>query len=182
MLVLIAALALAPELVPTAPSDTLSTPPPAVSSLSSDPAVPPGDLSVAPPLPSGPLLAVARGPRGETFLVRDRASAAGLTADFWTYEAFTPPIAIKPGLSVVQGLAHHQVDCAAKTDRTVASAGYGEDGTALIALAASPAALLAPGSAYDLIAGKLCARVSLPVGDVSGHSAALAAARALAGA
>lgn len=182
MLALIAVLALAPEIVPTAPSDAPPAAPPAVSSFSSDPAVPPGDLSAAPPLPNGPLLAVAREAHGETFLVTDRAAVAGLTADFWTYEAFTQPVEIKPGVQVVQGLAHHQVDCAARTDRTLASAGYGEDGAAVIALAASPAAPLAAGSAYDLIAGKLCARTTIPTGDIQGHAAALAAARALAGA
>lgn len=182
MLALILTLAVGSEAVPTAPSDAPPPPLPVVNSLSSDPAVPPGDLSAAPPLPNGPLLAVARGPRGETFLVRDRAAASGLTADFWTYEAFTPPVEIRPGVTVVQGLAHHQVDCAAKTDRTVASAGYTEDGTAIIALAASPVAPLAAGSAYDLIAGKLCGRAVIPAGDVQGHTAALAAARALAGA
>jgi hypothetical protein len=173
------ALALAQEALPTAPSET-PPPQPATPAPGTSPAVPPGDLTTAPPLPTGPLLTVARDARGETFLVRDRAALTGITADFWTYEAFTPPIEVRPGAKVVQGLAHHEVDCAARTDRTVASAGYDEDGVAIVALAASPSAPLAAGSAYDLIAGKLCSGAALPTaGDVLGYKAALAAARSL---
>jgi hypothetical protein len=122
---------------------------------------------------------VAKSDSGETFLVADTASKTGDVADFWTFEAFTPPVRVKEGVFVVQGLTHHQVDCAKQTDQSVASAGYDEGGLAVVALAAAPAAPLAPGGAYALIAGVLCRGTVPPKTDaVAGHEAALAAARA----
>src|SRR5512135_1087602 len=118
MLVALMALALAggQESVPTALPETAPAPPASAPAAPTAPAtaapgVPPGDLSAAPPLPTGQLLAVSRDEKGETFLVLDRAARVGLQADFWTYEAFTPPITVRPGAQVVQGLAHHEVDC-----------------------------------------------------------------------
>lgn len=182
MLAAIVALVLAQEVVPTAPSEVAAPPPAAASPPAATSVVPPGDLSTAPPLPEGPLMAVAKSERGETFLVVDRAARSGDVADFWTYEAFVPPIEIRPGAQVVQGLAHHQVECAANTDQTVATAGYDETGEAIVALAAGPAEPIVPGSAYDLIAGKLCKGAAMPkTGETSGHAAALAAARSTAG-
>jgi hypothetical protein len=141
MLAAIVALVLAQEIVPTAPSEVAPPPPPAASAAAApadtpSEAAPPGDLSAAPPLPEGPLMAVARSEKGETFLVVNSAAKTGDVADFWTYEAFVPAIDIRPGAVVVQGLAHHQVDCAKNTDQTLASAGYDESGAAVVALAA----------------------------------------------
>ncbi|HEY2480983.1 MAG TPA: hypothetical protein VGI30_02140, partial [Caulobacteraceae bacterium] len=112
------------------------------------------------------------------FLVVDRADKTGDVADFWTFEAFVPPIDVRPGAAVVQGLAHHQVNCSENTDQTVASAGYDEAGAAIVALAASPPAPLAGESAYGMIAHVLCRGLDLPKsGQTRGHAAALAAAR-----
>jgi hypothetical protein len=180
MLAAIVVLVLAQEIVPTAPSEAVPpTPPARASSPAVAPApTPPGDLSSAPPLPDGPMMPVARDDKGETFLVVDRTDKTGEVADFWTYEAFVPPIEIRPGASVVQGLAHHQVNCANSTDQTLASAGYDESGAAIVALAASPTAPLVPDSAYGMIARVLCTGVALPtVGETLGHAAALTAAR-----
>jgi hypothetical protein len=123
-------------------------------------------------------MAVARSEKGETFLVVNSAAKTGDVADFWTYEAFVPAIDIRPGAVVVQGLAHHQVDCAKNTDQTLASAGYDESGAAVVALAAGPAASLVRDSTYALVAKALCKSAALPVADqTQGHAAALAAAR-----
>jgi hypothetical protein len=177
MIVLLAAIVLAQEAVTTAPP--LPSPPPQTAPAPPGPAgPPPGDLSTAPPLPEGPLLAVAKSDNGETFLVADTASKTGDVADFWTFEAFTPPVRIKEGVFVVQGLTHHQVDCAKQTDQSVASAGYDEGGLAVVALAAAPVQPLAPGGAYALIAGVLCKGAIPPRTDaIAGHAAALASAR-----
>ena len=124
------------------------------------------------------MMPVARDDKGETFLVVNRTDKTGEVADFWTYEAFVPPIQIRPGASVVQGLAHHQVNCANSTDQTLASAGYDESGAAIVALAASPTAPLVADSAYGMIARVLCKGAALPtVGETLGHPAALTAAR-----
>jgi len=184
VLAALAVLILAQEVVPTAPSEVPPPPPPAVRAapVAPPPSTPPGDLSAVPPLPEGPLLAVARSDRGETFLVVGRAARDGETADFWTYEVFAPPVEISPGVLAVQGLAHHEADCAAKTDRTVASAGYDESGAPVVALAASAQAPIAPGSAYSLIADVVCRGVPLPkASQIQGHAAALAQARQPAG-
>jgi hypothetical protein len=192
--VLIAALAaivLAQEAVPTAPSETAPPPPAPIQAVAPPSAsttppltgAPPGDLSAAPPLPEGPLLAVARSNQGETFLVVNRASKTGDMADFWTFEAFIPAVQIESGVEVVQGLARHQVDCVNNTDRTFASAGYDESGTAVVALAASAAKPLIEGSVYRLVANVVCKGVELPKdAQIIGHAAALAAARAAPGA
>ncbi len=181
MLAAIVALVLAQEIVPTAPSE-IAPPPPAAASAASPSSVPPGDLSTAPPLPEGSLMPVARNDRGETFLVVDRVDKVGDVADFWTFEAFVPPIDVRPGAAVVQGLAHHQVNCSENTDRTVASAGYDEAGAAIVALAASPAAPLVGESPYGMIAHVLCRGLALPKSGLTrGHAAALAAARQPAG-
>jgi hypothetical protein len=179
MLSALVALLLAQEVVPTAPSEAAPPPPPPSAAAAAQPgSATPGDLTTAPPLPEGPLMPVARNERGETFLVVDRADKAGDVADFWTFEAFVPPIDVRPGAAVVQGLAHHQVSCSENTDRTVASAGYDEAGAAIVALAASPAAPLAGESAYGMIAHVLCRGVALPKSGLTrGHAAALAAAR-----
>jgi hypothetical protein len=179
MLAAIVALILAQEVVPTAPSEALPPTAPAGAASAVTPTlVPPGDLSSAPPLPDGPMMPVARDDKGETFLVVDRTDKTGDVADFWTYEAFVPPIQIRPGASVVQGLAHHQVNCANSTDQTVASAGYDESGVAIVALAASPTAPLVADSPYGMIARVLCKAQALPkAGETQGHAAALAAAR-----
>jgi len=179
MLTALVALLLAQEIVPTAPSEIAPPPPPpAAASVAAPASTPPGDLSAAPPLPEGPLMPVARNDRGETFLVVDRVDKTGDVADFWTFEAFVPPIDVRPGAAVVQGLAHHQVSCSENTDRTVASAGYDEAGAAIVALAAGPATPLAGESAYGMIAQVLCRGVALPKAGVTrGHAAALAAAR-----
>jgi hypothetical protein len=183
VIVLLAALALLQEVVPTAPSEVpppprpapVAPPPPPPAPI---PSVPPGDLSTSPPLPDGPLLPVARDDKGETFLVVDRTGKAGDVADFWTFEAFDPPVEISPGVTAVQGLAHHQVDCLARTDQTVASAGYDEAGTPVVALAASEASPINPGSAYQMIADVVCrGDVLPPTGRLPGHAAALAQAR-----
>ncbi len=179
MLAAIAALVLAQEIVPTAPSQ--AHPPAPAGAVRSELAptlVPPGDLSSAPPLPDGPMMPVARDDKGETFLVVDRADKTGEVADFWTYEAFVPPIQIRAGASVVQGLAHHQVNCSNSTDQTLASAGYDESGVAIVALAASPTAPLVADSPYGMIAHVLCKGLALPKAGVTrGHAAALTAAR-----
>ena len=183
MLIALAALALMQETVPTALSD-LPPPPPAASAMppTPTPSVPPGDLSTSPPLPQGPLLPVARSETGETFLVVDRAAKAGDIADFWTFEVFSPAIEIRPGVAAVQGIAHHEVNCDAKTDQTVASAGYDESGTPVVALAASPAAPLVAASANGLIADAICRGAPWPKsGELQGHAAALAQARTPAG-
>ena len=121
---------------------------------------------------------MARSDKGETFLVVDRTSLAGEVADFWTFEAFVPPVEIRPGVLVVQGLAHHQVDCVARTDQTVAQAGYDEAGNPIVALAASPPAPMPGGSAYSLIANVVCRGAAAPKsGALQGHAAALAEAR-----
>jgi hypothetical protein len=139
----------------------------------------PGDLSTAPPLPNGPLAPVAKDESGETFLVVDRASRVGGSADFWAYEVFTPPIRIRDGVFVVQGLAHHLVDCDTLTDQRMASAGYDEAGAPVVALAAGPPAPVTPGGAYDLISKALCkGRIPPRAGAAMGHTAALAEARA----
>jgi hypothetical protein len=179
MLAAIVALVLAQEIVPTAPSQAHPPAPPASAATSEvAPLAPPGDLSSAPPLPDGPMMPVARDDKGETFLVVDRTDKTGDVADFWTYEAFVPPIQIRPGASVVQGLAHHQVNCSNSTDQTMASAGYDESGVAIVALAASPTAPLVADSPYGMIARVLCKGVALPkAGKTQGHAAALAAAR-----
>jgi hypothetical protein len=180
MLAAIVAIVLAQEIVPTAPSQAH---PPARSSGASASAVPPtfsppGDLSSAPPLPDGPMMPVAKDDKGETFLVVDRVGKSGDVADFWTFEAFVPPIQIRPGASVVQGLAHHQVNCSNSTDQTLASAGYDESGVAIVALAASPVASLVADSPYGMIARVLCKGKALPkAGETHGHAAALTAAR-----
>jgi hypothetical protein len=125
---------------------------------------------------------VARSDKGETFLVVNTAAKTGDVADFWTYEAFVPAVDIRPDASVVQGLAHHQVNCAGATDQTLASAGYDESGVAIVALAAGAAAPLASDSAYALIAKALCKSQTLPTaGQTQGHAAALATARFEAG-
>jgi hypothetical protein len=181
MLALFVALLLTPEAVPTAPSEIAPPLPPAAAAVTPS-SVPPGDLSAAPPLPEGALMPVARSDRGETFLVVDRVDKTGDVADFWTFEAFVPPIDVRPGATVVQGLAHHQVNCSDSTDRTVASAGYDEAGAAVVALAAGPATPLVGESPYGMIAHVLCRGLALPkAGETRGHAAALAAARALAG-
>jgi hypothetical protein len=177
MLIAVFALLLAQEAVPTAPSE-IAPAPRAVPPVAAPASTPPGDLSTAPPLPEGPLMPVARNERGETFLVIDRASKDGDIADFWTFEAFVPPIDVRPGAAVVQGLAHHQVNCSDNTDQTVASAGYNEEGAAIVALAASPPTPLVGQSAYDMIAHVLCSGLALPKsGETRGHAAALAVAR-----
>jgi len=179
MLAAVFALVLAQEIVPTAPSEALPpTPSARAASHSVAPATPPGDLSSAPPLPEGRMMPVARDDKGETFLVVDRTDKTGDVADFWTYEAFVPSIQIRPGASVVQGLAHHQINCSNSTDQTLASAGYDESGGAIVALAASPTAPLVQDSAYGMIARVLCKGVALPTGgETLGHAAALTAAR-----
>lgn len=177
LIAVLAALALAQETVPTAPSETPPSPPPAASPEPPTESAPAGDLSAVPPLPTGALAPVARDDAGETFLVVDRARKAGDMADFWTFEVFIPPIQIRPGEAAAQGLAHHQVDCQARTDQTIASAGYDDVGTPVVALAASPATPLTPSSAYALIADRICGGLETPKADaVQGHAAALASA------
>ena len=188
LLAALAAIVLAQEVVPTAPSELAPPPPPpsAAPPPTAPPPLtgaPPGDLSAVPPLPNGPLLAVARSDKGETFLVVNRVSKTGDVADFWTYEAFIPAVEVSPGVNVVQGLARHQVNCVNNTDQTVASAGYDDSGVAVVALAASPANPLADGSVYRLVANVVCKGAELPKeGQIQGHDAALAAARATPGA
>jgi hypothetical protein len=191
LIAVLAAIVLAQEAVPTAPSESAPSQPPPPPAPAAPPATaptpltgaPPGDLSAVPPLPEGPMLAVARSDKGETFLVVNRVSKTGEVADFWTYEAFIPAVEISPGVTVVQGLARHQVNCVNNTDQTVASAGYDETGTAVVALAASPANPLVEGSVYRLVANVVCKGVELPKdGQIQGHAAALAAARATPGA
>jgi len=182
VLAALAALILAQEVVPTAPSEAPPAPRPAAVAAAPPPSTPPGDLSTVPPLPEGPLLAVAKSDKGETFLVVGRAARDGDTADFWTYEVFAPPVEISPGVLAVQGLAHHEANCAAKTDQTVASAGYDESGTPVVALAASAQAPISAGSAYGMIADVVCRGVPLPkASQIQGHAAALAQARQPAG-
>jgi hypothetical protein len=124
------------------------------------------------------LLPVARDAHGETFLVVARAAKSGDVADFWTYEAFIPPLTVALGVQAVQGVTHHAVDCPSKTDQVVASAGYDETGTPVVALAAGPREALVPGSPYAMIAIKVCAGVPIPTDDaLTGHAAALAEAR-----
>jgi hypothetical protein len=178
VLAALAAIVLAQEVVPTAPSEA-PPPPRPVEAAPALPSATPGDLSTAPPLPEGALLPVARDAHGETFLVTSRAARSGDAADFWTYEAFVPPVTVSLGVQAVQGLTHHTVDCPAKTDQIVASAGYDETGAPVVALAAGPAEPLVAGSAYAMIATKLCAGVPIPTeGTLTGHAAALAEARA----
>ena len=178
--ILAAAIVLAQEAMITAPPAppppaAAPAPPPSPNAASATP----GDLSTAPPLPNGFLAPVARDEAGETFLVIDRAARVGGSADFWTYEVFTPPIMIKEGLIVVQGLTHHLSDCDAKTDQRVASAGYDEAGAPVVALAAGPPHPLEAGGPYALIARALCAGRTPPKdGATQGHAAALAEARA----
>jgi hypothetical protein len=125
------------------------------------------------------LLPVARDDHGETFLVTGRAAKSGDAADFWTFEAFVPPIAVRLGVQAVQGVTHHTVDCPSKTDQIVASAGYDETGTPVVALAAGQPEPLVTGSPYAMIATKVCAGVPIPSqGTLAGHAAALAEARA----
>jgi hypothetical protein len=163
--------------VPTAPSEAPPPPRPAEAAPQL-PSATPGDLSTAPPLPEGALLPVARDEHGETFLVTSRAARSGEVADFWTYEAFIPPVTVSLGVLAVQGLTHHAVDCPAKTDQIIASAGYDEAGEPVVALAASSAEPLVDGSAYARIAEKICAGVPIPTtGTLAGHAAALADAR-----
>jgi len=180
MLIALAILVLAQEVVPTAPSEAPPPPRPVEAAPAPPPiaSVPLGDLSTAPPLPEGALLPVARSDKGETFLVVDRAARGGDMADFWTFEAFSPPVEVSPGVLAVQGLAHHDVDCVSKTDRTVASAGYDEAGDPVVALAASAPAPLTSDSAYALIADAVCRGAAFPTsGQITGHAAALAEAR-----
>ena len=173
----LAALALLQETVPTAPSDVPPAPPTAASPEAPAEAPPEGDLSAVPPLPTGALAPVGRDDAGETFLVIDHAQKAGDIADFWTFEVFIPSIQIRPGRAAAQGLSHHQVDCHARTDQTLASAGYDEVGTPIVALAATSAQPLADGSAYALIADRLCSGADIPRADqVMGHAAAVASA------
>ena len=163
--------------MPTAPSDTPPPPRPA-EAAPAPPSATPGDISTAPPLPGGALLPVARDTHGETFLVTSRAARSGEAADFWTYEAFVPPVTVSLGVQAVQGLIHHSVDCPARTDQIIASAGYDETGTPVVALAAGSPESLVDGSAYAMIAGKICAGVPIPTaGTLAGHTAALAEAR-----
>jgi hypothetical protein len=177
VLAVLAAFVLAQETVPTAPSETAPPPRPAEAGPPLSTATP-GDLSTAPPLPEGALLPVARDEHGETFLVASRAGKSGDVADFWTYEAFVPPVTVTLGVQAVQGLIHHAVDCPSKTDQIVASAGYDESGAPVVALAASPSEPLVDGSAYARIATKVCAGVPIPTTDaLTGHAAALAEAR-----
>lgn len=176
LIAVLATMALLQETVPTAPSD-VPAPPAATSAEPSADTPPEGDVSTVPPLPTGALSPVGRDDAGETFLVVDHAQKAGDMADFWTFEVFIPPIQIRPGRSAVQGLSHHQVDCLAKTDQTIASAGYDEAGTPIVALAAAPAQPLTPGSAYALISDRLCRGADMPKADqVIGHAAAVASA------
>ena len=180
MLIALAILVLAQEVVPTAPSEAPPPPRPVEAAPAPPPiaSVPLGDLSTAPPLPEGALLPVARSDKGETFLVVDRAARGGDMADFWTFEAFSPPVEVSPGVLAVQGLAHHDVDCVARTDRTVASAGYDESGAPVVALAASAPTPLTSGSAYALVADAVCRGAAFPKsGQITGHAAALAEAR-----
>jgi hypothetical protein len=175
----LAALALAQETVPTAPSEAPPTQPPAATSPEA-PAEPPppGDLDAVPPLPTGLLAPVGRDDAGETYLVIDRAGKDGDVADFWSYEVFIPPIQIRPGVAAAQGLSRHQVDCRARTDQTVASAGYDDAGEPVVALAAGPRTLLAAGSVYGLIADRICGGITTsPADAVHGHAAAMAQAK-----
>ena len=179
----LAAIVLAQEVVPTAPSEVAPPPPPPPPAAPAAPGpfanAPPGDLSAVPPLPNGPLLPVARSDQGETFLVVDRTSKTGDVADYWTYDVFAPAIEVSKGAYAVQGIARHQLDCVRRTDQPVASAGYDEDGTPVVALAAGPAMPLAEGGVQALIAKAVCADTPLPAeGRIQGHTAALAAARA----
>jgi hypothetical protein len=180
------AIVLAQETVPTAPSDIAPEPPPPPAHAAPPPpspaprtAAPPGDPDAAPPLPEGPLLPVAKSDRGETFLVVNRFSRSGVMADFWTYDAFSAPIEVAPGVDVVQGLARRQIDCEKQTDQTFASAGYDESGKAVVALAAGPPTPLADDSVGKLVAEAVCKGDTLPKeGQILGHAAALVAARA----
>jgi hypothetical protein len=173
----LAALALLQETVPTAPSDTAPPPPAAATPEPPTDSPPDGDLSAVPPLPTGALAPVGRDDAGETYLVVDRAEKTGGMADYWTFEVFIPPIQLHSGKAVIQGLSHHQADCQVKTDQTIASAGYDEAGSAIVALAAAPAQPLSPGSAYALIADRVCNGDQSPMaGKVMGHAAAVAAA------
>ncbi|HEY1415466.1 MAG TPA: surface-adhesin E family protein [Caulobacteraceae bacterium] len=178
MIAALAALFLAQETVPTAPSEAPPLLPPAASTAEPpEDSAPVGDLSAVPPLPTGLLAPVGRDDAGETYLVVDRAQKAGDIADFWTFEVFIPPIQIRPGEAAAQGLSHHQVDCQARTDQTIASAGYDEAGTAIVALAAAPAEPLTAGSAYALIADRVCNGDKSPMtGQLTGHAAAVRAA------
>ncbi len=176
LIAVLAALALAQETVPTAPSEAPPPPPAAVAEPPAE-AAPDGDLSAVPPLPTGVLAPVGRDDAGETYLVVDHAQKAGDMADFWTFEVFIPPIQIRAGKAAIQGLSHHQVDCQARTDQAIASAGYDEAGTPIVALAAAPAQPLTAGSAYALIADRLChGDQTALAGQVTGHAAAMAAA------
>lgn len=174
----LAALALLQESVPTAPSET--APPPTSAAATPEPPAdlpPEGDLSAVPPLPTGALAPVGRDDAGETYLVVDHAQKSGGMADYWTFEVFIPPIQLHSGKAVIQGLSHHQADCQARTDQTIASAGYDEAGSAIVALAAAPAEPLAAGSAYALIADRICSGDQSPMtGKVMGHAAAVTAA------
>jgi hypothetical protein len=137
-------------------------------------------LAKAPPLPDGRLLAVATQDLGATFLLLDQAFKANGQADVWTFEVFDPAMALGENRYVVQGVSHHQIDCAAHTDHRLASIGYDEAGTALVAVDAAPATPLETGGAYSLIAKVVCDAVEPNVSQVVlGHAAALAAARAL---
>jgi hypothetical protein len=170
-------LALLQETVPTAPSDTAPTTAVAPSPEPPADSPPEGDLSAVPPLPTGILAPVGRDDAGETYLVADRAQKTGNIADYWTFEVFIPPIQLRSGRAVIQGLSHHQADCQARTDQTIASAGYDEVGAPIVALAAAPAEPLSAGSAYTLIVDRLCSGDQSPMnGKVSGHAAAVAAA------
>ena len=191
LLAALAAIVLAQEVVPTAPSEVAPPvpqsappagppPPPAAGPLTG---APPGNLDAVPPLPTGPLLPVARSDRGETFLVVDRTSKTGDVADFWTFDVFAPAIEVGKGAYATQGLARHQIDCVKRTDQSVASAGYDEDGAAIVALAAGPPIPLADGGVFALIAKVVCTGEALPTdGRVQGHDAAVAAARTSPGA
>lgn len=180
MLAILLAGALLQEIVPTAPSETAPLPPAAASHQPSPPpsGPPPGDLSAAPPLPEGLLLPVARSDNGETFLVLDRAAHNGLIVDYWTYLIFEPPVAIRAGVAALQGLAHHQADCAAKTDQVIAQAGYDAAGAPVVALAAEPMRPIAEAGPEALIVEALCRDRRLPrESAVAGHAAALALAK-----
>lgn len=177
MIAALAALALLQETVPTAPSEMAPTPPAAAAAEPPGDSPPDGDLSAVPPLPTGALAPVGRDDAGETYLVVDRAQKASGVADYWTFEVFIPPIQLSEGKAVVQGLSHHQADCQARTDQTIASAGYDDAGSAIVALAAAPAQPMTAGSAYALIADRICNGDQSPMtGKVMGHAAALAAA------
>lgn len=180
----LAAIVLAQEVVPTAPSEVEPPArPPAAQTAPISPGpftgAPPGDISAVPPLPTGPLLPVARSDQGETFLVVDRTSKTGDVADYWTFDVFAPSIEVRKGVYAIQGIARHQLDCARRTDQSVASAGFDQDGTPVVALAAGPPIPLVDGDIHALIAKVVCADAALPTeGRLQGHAAALAAARA----